>query len=95
MGFDFGINKLYDKAGYFDKYGIHFIVCLFILFIWCSLLLYFQIKPNMQEIKNDWQNRKCDVKIMPIAGFINSPPGVSPLKQLRLLGQHIKQVVVF
>ena len=80
MDFEYGINKLYDKVGYFDKYGTHFLMFAFIIFIWFCLLTYFQMKPNIESIKNDWANKKCDIKIMPIAGFINPPPGVSAFK---------------
>jgi hypothetical protein len=67
------INKLYANLTYVDKYnGSIFIVILItlILFLCCA---YLSIYTNIQPIKDDWQNQRCNPKVMPFAGFINKP----------------------
>ena len=71
------ITKLYDKVGYFDQYGGTVIV--FICITLCTLLLfsYFQMMLNIQPIINDWTNQRCKPSIIPFAGLITHPEGVS------------------
>jgi hypothetical protein len=71
------INQLYDNLTYFDNYGtsvILFIILTIIVFITHS---YFMILTQMQPIKDDWVNQKCNPKVMPFAGFINKPDNIS------------------
>lgn len=71
------IKNMYDKLSYFDQYGsqvILFIVLsllVFLVYSYCSVML------NVQVVKDDWINQRCNPKVMPFAGFINKPPGKS------------------
>jgi hypothetical protein len=71
------ITKLYENVGYFDQYGGTVIV--FICITLCTLLLfsYFQMMLNIQPIINDWTNQRCKPSIIPFAGLITHPEGVS------------------
>jgi hypothetical protein len=73
------IKKMYDKLNYFDQYGasvILFIIITIILFISIS---YCYAKINSQPIIDDWVNQRCKPNIIPFAGFITHPDGVSAL----------------
>jgi hypothetical protein len=71
------IKKMYEKLTYFDQYGGSVI-----LFIIISILLFISIsycfaKINAQPIIDDWNNQRCKPNIIPFAGFITHPEGVS------------------
>lgn len=71
------INNIYDNLSYFDLYGtslfVFFIVTafVFLVFSYCKVML------NAQDIKDDWNNRRCDPQVMPFAGYINAPEGTT------------------
>jgi len=67
------INKIYENPTYFDQYGssvIMFIVLTIIVFIVYS---YSTVMLQIQPIKDDWQNQRCNPKVIPFAGLINKP----------------------
>lgn len=71
------IKKMYDKLTYFDQYGgslVLFIIITLVIFI---LISYFHVMINTQPIIEDWPNQRCKPSIMPFAGFITHPEGVS------------------
>jgi hypothetical protein len=73
------IKKMYDKLTYFDQYGLTlaiFIVITTALFIFIS---YCYAKIHAQPIIDDWPNQRCKPNIIPIAGFITHPDGMSAI----------------
>lgn len=71
------IKKMYDKLTYFDQYGgslVLFIIITLVIFI---LISYFHVMINTQPIIEDWPNQRCKPSIIPFAGFITHPEGVS------------------
>ena len=71
------IKKMYDNLNYFDQYGsslVLFILITIALFILCS---YCFVMINVQPIKDDWINQRCKPAIIPFAGLINAPEGMS------------------
>lgn len=71
------IKKMYEKLTYFDQYGGSVILCIIITIIICLLISYCFIMINAQPIIDDWPNQRCKPNILPIAGFITHPEGVS------------------
>lgn len=71
------IKKMYEKLTYFDQYGGSVILCIIITIILCLLISYCFIMINAQPIIDDWPNQRCKPNILPIAGFITHPEGVS------------------
>jgi hypothetical protein len=71
------IKNIYDNLTYFDQYGsqvflfIILSIIVFLVYSYCAVML------NIQPIKDDWANQRCNPKVMPFAGFINKPPGKS------------------
>ena len=71
------LKKMYEKVSYFDQYGgsvILFVVITIILFL---LISYCLIMVNSQPIIDDWVNQRCKPNIIPFAGLITHPEGVS------------------
>ena len=68
---------MYDKLTYFDQYGASFILFIIITIIVILLVSYFYTMINIQPIINDWSNQRCKPTIIPFAGLITRPEGVS------------------
>lgn len=71
------IKKMYEKLTYFDQYGGSVILCIIITIILCVMISYCFIMINAQPIIDDWPNQRCNPNILPFAGFITHPEGVS------------------
>lgn len=71
------ITKMYDKQTYFDQYGGSFILFIIITIVVLILISYFHTMINIQPIINDWPNQRCKPNIMPFAGFITKPDGMT------------------
>jgi hypothetical protein len=74
------VNKLYADLNYYDVYGgsvIIFIILMVILFLVYS---YTSIMINVQPIKDNWVEERCNPKVIPFAGFINKPEGASTIQ---------------
>lgn len=71
------ITKMYDKLNYFDQYGASFILFIVITLTVFLLISYFHMMINVQPIVDDWPNQRCKPTIMPFAGIITHPEGVT------------------
>jgi hypothetical protein len=71
------ITKMYDKVTYYDQYGGSLILFIIITIIVMLLMSYFYTMMNIQPIIDDWPNQRCKPNIIPFAGFITHPEGVS------------------
>ena len=71
------IKKMYEKLNYFDQYGGSVILFIIITIILIFIISYCLIMINVQPIIDDWANQRCKPNIIPIAGFITHPEGVS------------------
>lgn len=71
------IENLYKDLSYFDFYGNSVLVFFIIIIVVIFGHLYCIIMKNAKEIKDDWVAQRCNPRVMPFAGFINKPEGVS------------------
>ena len=71
------ITKMYDKLTYFDQYGGSLVLFIVITITVFLLISYFQTMSNIQSIINDWPNQRCKPNIIPFAGLITHPEGVT------------------
>lgn len=78
--FKSGIEKIYKKVSYFDKYGGSFIITFITLISFTLVFTYFWVNSQIKPIKADWGKMKCHPGVIPFAGMINAPPGVSKFK---------------
>lgn len=71
------VGELYKDLTYFDLYGgsvFGFFILILILFL---VYAYSSVMVNVQPIKDDWVAQRCNPRVIPFAGLINKPDGVS------------------
>jgi len=73
------IKKMYDKLNYFDQYGASVILYIIITIILFISIAYCYAKIHSQPIIDDWVNQRCKPNILPFAGFITHPEGISAI----------------
>jgi hypothetical protein len=73
------IKKMYEKMTYFDQYGASVLLFIIITIILLILISYCYVKIHAQPIIDDWANQRCKLNIIPFAGFINHPDGISAI----------------
>ena len=71
------IIKMYEKLTYFDQYGGSVLLFIIITIILVLIISYCLIMTNVQPIIDDWPNQRCKPTIIPFAGLITRPEGVS------------------
>jgi len=71
------VTKMYDKLTYFDQYGGSLVLFIVITIVVILLVSYFQTMANIQPIIDDWPNQRCKPTIIPFAGLITHPEGVT------------------
>lgn len=64
-------TKVYDKAGYFDKYGDSIMVTFLSLTAFVIIYNYLRIKSQYLPIRKNWDKHKCKPYIIPLAGYIH------------------------
>lgn len=71
------LKKMYENLNYFDQYGgsvILFIIISILIFLAVS---YCFVMINAKPIEDDWPNQRCKPNIIPFAGLITHPDGVT------------------
>ena len=71
------INKIYSSTSFMDRYGLDVWITIIICVIFFVVSSYFYVMNKLEPIKADWQNQKCNPRVIPFAGLINKDPGVS------------------
>jgi hypothetical protein len=71
------MKKMYDKLTYFDQYGGSLLLFIIITFVVIVVMSYFHTMINVQPIIDDWPNQRCKPTIIPFAGLITHPKGVT------------------
>ena len=71
------LKSMYDNQTYFDQYGSSVIMLIILIFVLFCVISYCLIMVNVQPIIDDWPNQRCKPQIMPIAGLITHPEGVT------------------
>ena len=65
------INELYNKKGFIDKYGADIWLTIIICLIFFCITSYYYVLNNIEPIKANWANEKCNPAVLPFAGLIN------------------------
>lgn len=71
------INKLYNKLSFFDSYYGSFLQLSFVTIVFVLVIVYCSLMSRAELIKKDWENQRCNPVVMPFAGLINKPDGMS------------------
>ena len=56
-----------------------------------SITAYYQAQNNLQPIRNDWENQKCKINILPISGFIRPSAYQSEKSNLEYTADNYKE----
>ena len=72
--------KLHEKRTYLDKYGGSVVATGLTLFAFFLLFSYLYIQGQAAPIKANWSVKKCHPMVVPFAGIINKPDGMSTLE---------------
>jgi len=67
------INKVYQKAGFLEKYGGSLWLTIILILVFFVAISYYYVMNHIQPIKSDWLNQRCNPSVMPFAGIINKP----------------------
>lgn len=74
------LDYLYGDKTFSGRYGIDIIKVCVVIFLFMASITYLQIQNNLLQVKRDWPEYRCRPDVMPFAGWINAPEGVSPLE---------------
>jgi len=74
------LNYLYGDKTFSGRYGIDILKVCLVIFMFMSAVTYFQIQNKLLEVKRNWPEYRCRPDVMPFAGWINAPEGVSPME---------------
>ena len=74
------LKYIYGDNTFSGRYGIDIIKVCVVIFLFMCAITYFQIQNKLQEVKRDWPQYRCRPNVMPFAGWINPPDGVSPME---------------
>ena len=69
------IEDMYKNLSYFDQYSSSVVLFFLVTIIFFTLTSYFFVMINIEPIKDDWVNQRCNPYVIPFAGLINRPPG--------------------
>ena len=74
------LDYVYGDKTFSGRYGIDIVKVCFVIFLFIVSITYFQIQNKLLEVKRDWPEYRCRPDVMPFAGWINAPDGVSPME---------------
>jgi len=85
------ISDMSSKNRYLNKYSGDVVSATLIILILLSITAYYQAQNNLQPIRNDWENQKCKINILPISGFIRPSAYQSEKSNLQYTADNYKE----
>lgn len=85
------ISEMSSKNRYLNKYSGDVVSATLIILILLSITAYYQAQNNLQPIRNDWENQKCKINILPISGFIRPSAYQSEKSNLQYTADNYKE----
>lgn len=74
------INNLYNKKGFFARYGLDVWTTGFIVFIFFITTSYFYILNHLKPLRANWAQERCNPAVIPFAGLIQGKSGKESLE---------------
>lgn len=71
-------SNIYGDPSYFQENKHVIVTCVFYFILLIGICSYLYYLTNVESIKNNWVENRCKLTIMPFAGWINAPDGMSP-----------------
>jgi hypothetical protein len=76
----YSINKLYDKAGYLDRYGGDLYIAIIVFSLFFLVFSYYAVMTRLRPIRANWVKERCNPSVVPFAGLIYRPKGKSVMQ---------------
>lgn len=73
----YSINKLYDKAGYLERYGGDLYIAIIVFSLFFLVFSYYAVMTRIKPIRANWVKERCNPSVVPFAGLIYRPEGKS------------------
>ena len=74
------VQTLYSKLGYMDQYGGSLIIFIIVTIILIIIFFYCISASNSQAVIDDWPNQRCNISVLPFAGFITHPEDMTEVE---------------
>lgn len=71
-------SKIYGEPSYFQENKHIITTCVFYFILLIGICSYLYYLTNVESIKNNWVENRCKLSIIPFAGWINAPDGMTP-----------------
>lgn len=71
-------SNIYGDPSYFQENKHVIVTCVFYFILLIGICSYLYYLTNVESIKNNWVENRCKLTIIPFAGWINAPDGMSP-----------------
>lgn len=76
------IENIYSNSGYFKRYGLDVWLTIIIIIVMLAIFLYFHTLNNIQIIRANWDNEKCNPLYLLYVPLIDPDPNTTPDKQI-------------
>jgi len=74
------IHSLYQKRGYFDRYGGDVCISIALIILTITITGFTNYQAVIAQVKTNWNQQRCNPIYMPFAGIIMPQPGVSAVE---------------
>ena len=74
------VQTLYSKLGYMDQYGGSLIIFIIVTILLIIIFFYYISAANSQAVIDDWPNQRCNISVLPFAGFITHPEDMTEVE---------------
>lgn len=71
------INKLYERAGYLQRYGLDLYIAIITVVLVVFAVGYYKIQSRIKPLRADWLRQRCNPSVIPYAGLVYRREGQS------------------
>lgn len=77
------INNIYKDATFSSKYGLDIFLTIIIILITLTIIGYMHIMNNLQSLRSNWEQNRCNPLYFPFVHIINPDPNKTPEEQIK------------
>jgi len=85
---------MYTNLTFFDRFGGGLILFILITIILALIVSYCITRSNSEMIAEDWPNQRCNLSVIPFAGQITHPEGVTPAEYTKQNFEYCTQQIL-
>tara|TARA_B100000902_G_C27309209_1_gene917340 strand:+ start:866 stop:1885 length:1020 start_codon:yes stop_codon:yes gene_type:complete len=76
------IDRIYTDATFSTKYGVDIFLTIIIITVLLSIVIYFSVLNNLQKLRSNWDEEKCNPINFPFIHIINPDPNKTKTQQI-------------